>query len=637
MRTIYDRSSLTDLAFSNSKEFLTVSPKGNYAAGTISGCNTRKYHGLVVTLQPQLDEDHHILLASLDETIIDGDTSFDLGIHKYPNVYAPDGPRYMTSFTPLPVPRWTYECGNAELSKELQMDDEGSLTIRYTLTKGNNPVILRLHPLLAFRNMHWIRRANEQADKTVHYVNNGIRIQLYPQYSSLFLQMTGDAVFKEAGYWYYNIEYPIERERGYEYQEDLYGPGYFEVTLQPGQSVIFSGAITERQQLVCREPKPVPQTTKEYLLHAASQFIIHTPGGLSIKAGYYWFGSWGRDTCISLPGLTFLAGNAPAFTSILSLLRVLLKDGLLPNTGNLRDDSKYATVDAAMWFVWAIQQYAIHEIGAAAVWNLYGDMLKDILYHYRYGTAFNIHMEPDGLISAAYPGKALTWMDAVMTNTPITPRPGKPVEVNALWYNAVCFCVNAARDAGDSTFVEEWSGFPALIATGFVNCFWDDSRRYLADVVHENVADWSVRPNQIFAVALPYSPLDEAQQQAVVAIVKRDLLTPRGLRTLAPQDPNYVGHYGGSQLERDHAYHQGTVWPWLLGHYAAAVLKTEGAAGKPALQELFNNVETALEECCLYSISEVYQGDAPHAAGGTVAQAWSVAEFIRFERLLSAS
>lgn len=634
MRTIFDRSQLNDLAFSNSKEFLAVAAKGNYAAGTIAGCNTRKYHGLVVALQPQIDEDHHVLLASLDETVIDGDKTYDLGIHKYPNVFAPDGPQYLTSFSPLPIPCWTYEAGDFALTKELQMDDEGSLTIRYTLTKGSAPVILKLHPLLAFRNMHWVRRADQQADRTVHYVNNGIRMQLYPQYSSLFLQMTGAARFNEAGYWYYNVEYPVERERGYEYQEDLYGPGYFEVTLTPGEPVIFSGALAEKQQLVCREPRPVPQTTKDYLLRAARQFIIYTPGGLSIKAGYYWFGSWGRDTCISLPGLTFLAGNAPAFTSIMSLLRVLLKDGLLPNTGNLRDESKYATVDAAMWFVWALQQYALYEVGTAAVWNNYGDLLKDILYHYRYGTAFNIHMETDGLISAAYPGKALTWMDAVINNTPITQRPGKPVEVNALWYNAVCFCVDAARDAGDSAFVTEWSEFPALIAEGFVKCFWDDHKQYLADVVHEGLADWSVRPNQIFAVALPYSPLNEAQQQAVVAIVKRDLLTIRGLRTLSPHDPRYVGNYGGSQLERDHAYHQGTVWPWLLGHYAAAVIKTEGVNDE--LRELFSHVETALEESCLYSIPEVYNGDAPYAAGGTVAQAWSVAEFIRFERLLSA-
>lgn len=634
MRTIYDRSQLNDLAFSNSKEFLAVAAKGNYAAGTITGCNTRKYHGLVVALQPQIDEDHHVLLAGLDETVINGDQTFDLSIHKYPNVFAPDGPQYMSSFTPLPIPAWTFELGEIVVRKELQMDDEGSLTIRYSLTKGDTPVILHLHPLLAFRNMHWVRRADENADKTVHYISGGIRMQLYPQYSPLFLQMNGGAIFKEAGYWYYNVEYPIERERGYEYQEDLYGPGYFEVTLQPGVPVIFSGAIAEKQHLVCREPKPAPQTTNEYLLRAASQFIIHTSGGLSIKAGYYWFGSWGRDTCISLPGLTFLAGNAPAFTSIVALLRVLLKDGLLPNTGNLRDDSKYATVDAAMWLVWAIQQYAIHEVGEAAAWNLFRDVLKDVLYHYRYGTAFNIHMEPDGLISAAYPGKALTWMDAVINDTPVTQRPGKPVEVNALWYNAVSFCVHAARAAGDTVFVEEWNEFPAMIAAGFVKCFWDDTRQYLADVVHEGRQDWSVRPNQIFAVALPYSPLNELQQKAVVAIVKRDLLTPRGLRTLSPHDPNYVGHYGGSQLERDHAYHQGTVWPWLMGHYAAAVLKTGGPEAKAELQELFSHVESAMEELCLYSIPEVYHGDPPHAAGGTVAQAWSVAEYIRFGKLL---
>lgn len=632
MRNLYDGSALNDLAFSNSREFLAVATKGSYAAGTIAGCNTRKYHGLVVVLQPQIDEDHHVLLASLDETVISAAGTFDLGIHRYPEVFAPNGPQYLTSFTAIPDPRWTYTAGGIELVKELQLDEEdGSLLLRYTLTKGEAPVTLRLHPMLAFRNMHWVLRANDGADTSVEHLHDGISMRLYPAYSSLYMRATGGAAFKEAGYWYYNVEYPVERERGYEYQEDLYSPGYFEVTLQPGEPILFAASLSDQQYLGFRENKPVPQTTREYLLRAADQFLLHLPKGLAIKAGYYWFGSWGRDTCISLPGLTFLAGNTSAFTSIMSLLRTLLKDGLLPNTGNLRDDSKYATVDAPMWLIWAVQQYALHECGAAQAWHMYGDMLKDVLYHYRYGTMFNIHMEPDGLIHAAYPGKALTWMDAVINHTPITQRPGKPVEVNALWYNAVCFCVEAAKAAGDDPFVKEWKDIPAVIAEGFIDTFWDEERQYLADVVDDN-ADWSVRCNQIFAVALPYSPLDAAQQKAVVKIVREKLLTPRGLRTLSPDDPNYIGHYGGSQLERDHAYHQGTVWPWLLDHYAAAVIRTGGREELPAL---FSQVESALEECCLYSVPEVYDGDAPHHCGGAVAQAWSIAAFIRFERLLS--
>ena len=628
-----DKMLVQDLRYTTAREYLVVSYTGAYAAGTISGCNTRKYHGLLVTPQPQLDDNDHVLLSALDETV---DGTYSLALRQYPGQFKPDGHRYLVDFTANPVPAWTFRTGNAVIVKELLMDDEENrVYIRYTLKEGPSSVSLQLQPFLAFRNMHTVRKASDQANLTVMPVEGGIKMKLYNNYDDLFLQVNGD--FVNNGYWYYNVEYLTEQERGYEYREDLYSPGHFEVTLTKDQPIVFTAGLNWKKGEHFKKllvAKPVPHTFKEYLFNAAKQFITNTDQGVVIRAGYHWFGSWGRDTCIALPGLTLLTGNISAFTSIIDTMQAGLQNGLLSNKGN-GEYAVYNTVDASLWFVWSLQYFAYNYNNNAKVWAKYKDALSSILYHYREGTVYGIKMQENGLISAGQEGVALTWMDAIIGGEPVTPRRGMPVEINALWYNAICFCLEAARSAGDDVFVKEWEQYPSKVSAAFTEHFWDHEKQYLADYIQGEEKDWSVRPNQLFAVSLPFTPLTPDIQKAVMEKIRGELLTPRGLRTLSPLDSRYAGHYGGAQLPRDHAYHQGTVWPWLLAHFAEASLKTNGAAALPLLEKLYTGMAATLEECCLYSVAEIFEGDFPYKAAGAVAQAWSVAELIRMEHVIS--
>ncbi|MGN6567506.1 MAG: amylo-alpha-1,6-glucosidase, partial [Flavipsychrobacter sp.] len=348
----------------------------------------------------------------------------------------------------------------------------------------------------------------------------------------------------------------------------------------------------------------------------------------------YWFGSWGRDTFISLPGLTLAQGDVKTFKSVINGMLPDIKDGVVPNVGT-GANAAYNTVDASLWFIWAIQQYAHYTKDDKATWKSYGKALQSILEYYRKGTLNNIKMDDDYLISAGVGTMALTWMDAVIDGKAVTPRKGKNVEINALWYNAVCFCLQLARAVNDKQFLEEWTRYPEKIAASFIAKFWNDDLQYLADYISPEHTDYSIRPNQIFAVALPYSPLPEHMRRAVVDIVKEELLTPRGLRTLSPQDPQYIGQYAGDQATRDKAYHQGTVWPWLIGPFLDAYLKENNDEAVAFAEKIYHDFESALFEKCLYTVSEIYSGDAPHKVVGTVAQAWSVAELLRIKNVIA--
>lgn len=625
-----------------SREFLLTSANGTYSASTICGCNIRKYHGLLVTPQPVIDDDGHVMLSSLDEKVICGETAWRLSTHHYKDTFYPEGYRYISEFNAGPTLQWTYEFDGAVLKKELQLSEtDGQLLIRYILIAAPETVTLCLMPMLAFRNVHTVQKMKRYTDNNIRKAPGGISISMYGHYAPLYLQLSGDAEYIGAPDWYYDFDYTVERERGYYSKEDLFTPGYFPVKLSPGQSAIFSAGLEEsdpctypEQFSKLTEGKTTPQTLEGLLQQAARQFIVQVPGGHAIKAGYYWFGSWGRDTCIALPGLTLLTGRHSWFKKITDTLLTELKDGLLPNILNVRN-SMYNTIDASLWLIWALQQYVHYRHSSAEIWNSYGNQMKSILYHYKMGTHFGIRMDTDGLITGGTEGQSLTWMDAVVNGNAVTQRMGKPVEVNALWYNAVCFCLQLALENGDEDFIREWEHFPGMLRDAFVNCFWDEQQGYLADCVHGTVKDWSVRPNQLLAVSLPYSPLSEVMQLAVMIKLKEELLTPRGLRSLSPADQHYCSHYGGDQTSRDRAYHQGTVWPWLLAHFAEGYLKVYKREGLALLTEIYENMAPALEEQCLYSIAEVFDGDWPHKAGGAVAQAWSVAELIRMHDVIS--
>lgn len=627
----------------DSREVILSSNNGTYAATTLCGYNSRKYHGIFVAPQPQLDDDNHVLLSSLDESVLHDGKAWPLGAHYYyPDTFYPDGFRHIHTFNNDYNPTWTYRLGNILLIKEwLFLPLDNTLYIKYTLKEADDAITLHLMPLLAFRNMHTLTHQNNQLNGAITPVTNGISLQLYPGYTPLYLQTSAKAKFIADADWYYNFCYPEEQKRGYDYQEDLYTPGYFELKIEPGQSVLFAVGIKtadmEKAQLrilhLLKELE-TPETICDYLRRSARRFIIEEGKRSIIKAGYYWFGSWGRDTCISLPGLTLLTGEVYYFRKISDTLLKDMQKGIIPNTG-YGSNATYNTADASLWLIWAIQQFVKYYSTGEKTWEIYGSALSAILDHYQQGSLFGIRMEEDGLIHAGEAGYALTWMDAIVNNQPITPRHGKTVEINALWYNAVCFCLKIAAEAGDKNFVKKWAVYPEKIRNSFINTFWNTERYYLADYVNDSYMDWSVRPNQLFAVSLPFSPLTGEQQKAVMDKIKGELLTPRGLRTLSPYDAAYQGHYCGDQPARDRAYHQGTVWPWMLAHFAEGYLKVYKHKGLMLLEEIYNGLVPALKEGCLYSVAEVFDGDFPHKGGGAVSQAWSVAELLRFRNLLN--
>ncbi len=640
----FNKLQLINLEFALKRELIRSNRAGAYSITTIIGSNTRKYHGLLVAPQPAVDGGNHVLLSSVDETIIQREEEFNLALHKFPGVneYHPKGHKYLTEFTADPIPRLVYRVGGVVLSKETLFSSEQSrLLIRYTLLDAHSPTLLRLKPFLAFRNVHALTRANVNADTRYEKVENGICMQMYPGYDRLHMQFSKDADYVHVPHWYYNIEYIEEMQRGYEAHEDLFVPGYFETPIKKGESIIFCASLEEENPVSFKRyftseiKNRIPRNSFHNCLeNSAQQFIVKNGRKTEIIAGFPWFGRWGRDTFIALPGLTLTRGDSKTCQDVIDTMLADLNGPLFPNIGS-GSDSAYNSVDAPLWFFWALQQYAIVGKQKHNIWKKYGPKMKLILEGFRDGTAFNIKMQENGLIWAGQTGYALTWMDAVVHGRAITPRIGLPVEINALWYNALMFSLEVAALAKDNDFIETWTPLADALPAAFKATFWHKDKGYLADVVNEGFTDWSVRPNQIFAASLPYSPLSEQIRKLIVDRCRQELLTPRGLRTLSPTHPDYKGNYAGGQEARDSAYHQGTVWPWLLGHYAEAYLRIHGKGGLPHIRGLFDDFEAVMIEHGIGSISEVYDGNPPHLPGGAPSQAWSVAELLRMEQLIS--
>ena len=638
----FDKSQLVNLEYSLRKEFLRSNQNGAYACSTIISCNTRKYHGLLVTPQLGIDSDNHVLLSSIDESVIQHDADFNLGIHKYQgDIYNPKGHKYLIDFTAEPIPTQTYRVGGVILSKEIMLCTKiNQLIVKYTLIDAHSPTKLLLRPFLAFRNVHHLSKSNVWIDSKYETVLNGISMCLYAGYTPIFMQFSKELQYTHVPDWYYNIEYLKERERGYDCHEDLFVPGFFEMDIEKGESVYFS-ASTEKQNpqnleaLFAEELKiRIPRNNFESCLeNAAQQFFVRSGKKVEIVAGFPWFGRWGRDTFISLPGLSLALGDHKTCKAVIDTMLAELNGPLFPNIGS-GQHSAYNSVDAPLWFFWSLQQYTKYTKTQAKTWKQYGDKMKLILNGFRNGTLYNIHMLENGLIYAGETGKALTWMDAVVEGKAVTPRIGLQVEINALWYNAVMFSLEVAKLAKDNEFIDSWQVIADGIPQIFKDTFWSEERGFLADFIGTNGADWSIRPNMIFACSLPYMPIDEDIRKLVVDKIRLQLLTPRGLRTLSPEDPQYKGFCYGDQATRDNAYHQGTVWPWLIGHYAEAYLKIQGKSGLSHIEKLYRGFEEEMLEHGIGTISEVFDGDPPYRATGTISQAWSVAEVIRMGWIL---
>ncbi|MBE0674932.1 MAG: glycogen debranching enzyme family protein [Bacteroidales bacterium] len=638
----FDKSQVVNLEYSLSREIVRTNRAGSYSSTTIVGCNTRKYHGLLVCPVEAFGNERHVLLSALDLTVIQDGKAFNTGVRKYKGeYYNPKGHKYLEDFNIEYIPMMTFRVGGVLLRQErLLVHYEEQLLYRYTILEASEPFRLQIRPFLAFRSIHSLTRANMSANTRASFIRNGISICLYDGFPTLHMQTSGKSEFVSVPDWYLGVEYVEEQKRGYDFSEDLFNPGFFEINAKEGDVILFSASTKEENTTGLKSKftrtikRKVPRNSFEHCLqNAAQQFIEKHGESTLIIAGYPWFGAWGRDTFIALPGISLGRQREGFFEEVLDTQVARMRDGLFPNMGN-PDNPAFNSVDAPLWFFWALQQYEIQT--GNNPWKKYGQAALSVLNAYRNGTHYNIHMRENGLIYASAPGKALTWMDAVVNGVPVTPRSGYAVEINALWYNAVCYSLEMAGKAGDRKLGKEFGKLPDIIRESFISLFWDEQEGILADSVSdENGRDMSLRPNMVIATSLPHSMLSAEQMKRILDRTAADLLTPRGLRTLSPRNEKYCGIYSGNQEERDSAYHQGTVWPWLLGPFCDGWLRVHGKSGVEKVRKIIHAFEEVMMEHGVTTISEIYDGDPPHLPRGAISQAWSVGEILRIYELLN--
>lgn len=630
----FNKEELVNLEYSLNREVLSANHAGGYLNTTIVGCNTRKYHGLLVVPIDNFGGDKCVLLSSLDETLIQHEKEFNLGIHRYGNIYEPRGHKYITNFEIDKVVAITYGVGGIVLRKVIMLcNNEEQVLIRYTLLEAHSPTILRLKPFLAFRNIHSLSKANTNADKKYRDIENGKSFKMYEGFPDLNLQLNVKNEFISNSDWYYNIEYKEESRRAYDSKEDLFVPGYFELPIKKGQTIIFSASTKEEDpaSLTYKFTKNINQrrhrdSFQSCLQIAAKQFIIHDGEDTNIFAGYPWLDKNMRDTLVALPGLTWYAnGDLGKFKDVLETIVRRYSDYLVKTNKK---------TDVPLWFFWTLQHYAKALESNSKVWKVYKELLKEILNSYKDGSRQNVNMHENGLLWAEERGVATSWMDAYVSGEPVTERAGYQVELNSLWYNAICFALEMASKTKDKTFVDEWTPIKEKIEKNFVKAFWIESREYLADYVGPEGQNKYVRPNQLLTCAFDFSPINDEIKSKVLQSVKQELLTTRGIRTLSPKNSKYKGEYDGDQFTRDMAYHQGTTRVWLLGFYIEASLKLYGATFANTARELISAFEEDLTVRCIGSISEIYDGDPPHQPHGCISYSNSVSAILRAMRLV---
>ncbi len=634
----FDKRELGNLEYSLQREMLATDRIGGYMSTTIVCCNTRRYHGLIVA--PIDDSDRtYVLLSSLDETVIQHDQTFNLALHRFPGIYEPRGHKYITDFEYTPTPTITYRVGGVILRKEmLWVHKRTQLMIRYTLLDAHSQTRLRLRPFLAFRDKHALTRANMEADGHSYPAVNGVKCRLYGTFPWLYLQTSKPGVeFVPAPDWYYNFEYQQDLARGYEGHEDLMTTGYFETELKKGESIIFSASLDEMGSTKTIEEVyggSIARRTHKIdflscLEHAARQFLIRRPGNRTeVIAGYPWHDVSARQSFIALPGLTLRQDHKEDCMDVLDSEVRAMSEGMFGGSA-----SAAVAVDAPLWFFWTLQQLG-QQIGDKAVWKRYGEVMKQLLEHYRRGIGQRVVRNENGLIWASAE-EPLTWMNSVIEGRAVTPRNGYQVEVNALWYNAVCYALDLAREAGDKTFVARWSDEPARTAAAFQALFVLPEEGYLADYVDGEGACRTIRPNMIIACGLPYKMIDLEMQVDVIRTVRQHLLTPKGLRSLTPRNPAYKGSQEGSPEERDLAAKNGSVWPWLLMFYVRACFDIDGKNFLPQAKEIMAGFDDDIQAYGIGSIAELYDADPPFAPRGAISQAWSVAAALEINGMIA--
>ena len=633
----FDKTVMINLEESLTREVLRTNRLGAYHCTTVVDCNTRKYHGLLVMPVPAIDDDNHVLLSSLDETVIQHGAEFNLGLHKYQgNNFSPKGHKYIREYSSETVPRTVYRVGGVNFSKEkvFSLFDNRNM-IKYTLEDCHSATTLRFRPFMAFRNVNELTHANGNVNQTYTEITNGIKTCMYPGYPDLYMQFSKKVKFVYEPYWYNGIEYPKEQERGYPYQEDLYVPGYFEVSIKKGESIIFSAgdsqvATTRLKSLYESEVAARTPRTNFYncLKNSAQQFYFRPKEqDAYLLAGYPWFKVRARDLFIALPGCSLHIEDPVRFEKIMDTAEPALR-AYMENGAPDPVIREVEHPDVGLWAIWAIQQYA-KEVGVQKAAERYGDLVGEIITYIMAQKHPDMKMMDNGLLFANGRDKAITWMNSTVNGRPVVPRSGYIVEFNALWYNALCF-YNELLGAEPNA---EVSRVIALVEKSFPQTFINGFN-YLFDYVNGSYVDWSVRPNMIFAVSLPYSPLTRVQKRAVLDVVTKELLTPKGIRSLSPKSEGYRPYYVGPQYERDLAYHQGTVWPWLLGAYLEAYLKVFGKSGAAFAERMLISMEEEMYSHCIGTIPELFDGNPPFVGRGAVSFAMNVAAILRIVDLL---
>ncbi len=669
-----DQESCRNLKVASSREWLETNGIGGFSSSTIIGLNARRYHGLL-TAATKPPVGRFVLLSKLEETLVIGGRRYELSANQYPGVVHPHGFNYQTGFRLDPFPVFSYEVEGVLLEKSVFMvQGENTTVIQYELKESDKlqyvrqtsvcrdflaemtatkvddklrfagQIKLEIRPLIAFRDYHSTTHENGALDPHIDTENGLTTLRPYVDLPPLHLAHDA-AEIDSNGFWYRNFQYTVEQERGLDFAEDLFSPCAFTFNLNASKKVSviasterresskagsYHNAETERRRASNKDANE-PNKLVNLLTTAADQFIVARERGNTVIAGYHWFADWGRDTMIALPGLTLVTGRADIAKGILSEFATHVDQGMLPNRfPDAGEAPEYNTVDATLWFFEAVRsllQYTDDYEFVRA--NLYA-VLKDIIDWHAKGTRYQIHVDDDGLLFSGEPGVQLTWMDAKVGDWVVTPRHGKPVEIQALWYNALRVMEQLAGKFKDAKAKKEYAARADKARASFNQTFWNQQAGCLYDVVNGEARDASIRPNQVIAISLTNTMLSKDLAASVLRVIEGELLTPRGLRTLSPKDPNYIGRYEGSPSSRDGAYHQGTVWPWLMGSYINAYVKTFGQkSGQRFAREWLKNFEHHLTDACLGQVSEIFDGDSPHTPRGCVAQAWSVAELLR--------
>ena len=635
----FDKGELGNLEYSLHREMLATDRRNGYMSTTIVCCNTRKYHGLMVAPIDNSDRTH-VLLSSLDETIVQHDQSFNLALHRFNGVYEPRGHKYITDFKYTPCPTITYRVGGVILQKEvLWIHKRTQLMIRYTLLDAHSETTLRLRPFFAFRDKHALTKANMDANGRSYPVPHGVKCRLYESYPWLYLQTDRqDAEFIPAPDWYYDFEYQQELKRGYDGYEDLMTTGYFELKIKKGESIIFSASTEEMSSVESirefYETSMARRTHKidflSCLHHSARQFVVRRPENRTeMIAGYPWMGVDGRSTFIALPGITLEQGYKE---DCIEILDTMLRD--MRNGDFAGSASAYNAADAPLWFFWTLQNLEKH-LGAAEIWNRYGEVMKSILEAYRSGIGGRVQLHENGLVWAAAENVALTWMNTYIDGKAQLPRSGYAVEIQALWYNAVCYTLALAKKQGDKEFVAEWKNMPVKTQASFIEKFWYSDEDYLYDYVNDQESNHSVRSNMIIACGLDYTMLNEEQIVNVALTVRQHLLTPRGLRTLSPRNPLYDSTANDEQSQQDRVRMNGAVWVWPLIFYIRCGFRLRGEAFAEKAQEILDAFNEDIQTYCIGSIGEYFDADPPFGPRGAFSSALSVGALLQISEILA--